>query len=310
VTGAGAKAWLNGLVTGFIPKPGRIGLVYFADERGRILTEMSVIALEEDNYMLITAATAEVHDFEVLSRSDKPDTVELSNVTDDFNTLIVSGPKSREVLAAAGFEADLTQGWLTHQTAKVDGHPCQLIRVSFAGELGWEVHTHGAEASQAAYEAVVAAGAKPFGMFALNSMRIEKGYRAWKGDLSTDYSLLEGGLERFVKLNKQADFVGKTALANELQQGAKKGFVTLVVEGGDFDAPYMSTIWQGDQVVGEVTSSAYGYRSEQHIALGVVKKGLDAAGTKLEVEIFGTRHAAIVQDGQSVWDPENTRLRA
>ena len=309
VRGAGAKAWLNSLITGYMPKPGRIGLVYFADDRGRILTEMSVIALDEDNYMLITAATAETHDFDVLAKSNKPDGVELSNVTEDFNTLIVSGPKSREVLQAAGLEADLSQGWLTHQTATIGDHPCQLIRVSFAGELGWEVHTHGPEASKAAYEALIRAGAKPFGMYALNSMRIEKGYRAWKGDLSTDYSLLEGGLKRFVKLNKKADFPGKTALLNEQQQGSVKGFVTLIVEGGDFDAPYMSTVWSGDEVVGEITSSAYGYRSQKHIALGVVKKGLDAPGTALEIEIYGTRHKAVVHDNQAVWDPANERLQ-
>lgn len=309
VKGQGAKAWLNAMVTGYIPKPGRIGLVYFADERGKILTEMSVMAIEEDFYFLITAATAENHDFDLLALSDKPDTVELSNVTNDFNTLIVSGPTSREVLTSAGFEADLDQPWLTHQTAKFGDTHCQLVRVSFAGELGWEVHSMTADAS-AHYQAVLSAGAKPFGMYALNSMRIEKGYRAWKGDLSTDYTLLEGGLERFVKLGKQADFPGKTALANELQQGSAKGFVTLIVEGGAFDAPYMSTVWRGDEVVGEITSSAYGYRADQHIALGVVKKGLDVAGTELEIEIYGTRHKAVVNDDQCVWDPENARLRA
>ena len=310
VEGAGAKAWLNGLVTGYLPKPGRIALVYFADDRGRILTEMSVMAIAEESYVLITAATAENHDFEILANSDRPATVELSNVTEDFNTLILSGPKSREILQAAGFEADLSQGWLTHQSATLGALSCQLVRVSFAGELGWEIHTHGAEAATKVYEAVLAAGAKPFGMYALNSMRIEKGYRAWKGDLSTDYTLFEGGLERFVKLGKQADFVGKAALANERQQGSAKGFVTLIVEGGDCDAPYMSTLWQGEQVVGEVTSATYGYRAQQHIALGVVTKGLDVAGTQLEIEIYGKRHKAVVQGSHCVWDPENARLRA
>ncbi len=307
--GPGAKAWLNGLVTGYVPKPGRLGLVYFANPRGEILTEMSVLALADDNYMLITAATAEAHDWAVLEQGNRPDGVELTNVTDAFNTLILTGPKSREVLTAAGFDADLAQPWLSHQTAKMAETPCQLVRVSFAGELGWEVHSR-TEDSAKLYTAILDAGARPFGMYALNSLRIEKGYRAWKGDLSTDYSLFEGGLDRFVKLGKQADFVGKTALANERQQGSKKGFVTLIVEGGDYDAPYMSTVWQGDQVVGEITSSAYGYRSQQHIALGVVKKGLDVAGTRLEIEIYGQRHAAVVHDHPSVWDPDNQRLQA
>ena len=184
-----------------------------------------------------------------------------------------------------------------------------LARVSFAGELGWEIHALNA-AIPAIYDAVIGAGATPFGMYALNSMRIEKGYRAWKGDLSTDYSLLEGGLERFVRLDKPQDFPGKAALQNEKQQGRKKGFVTLVVDAGDQDAPYMSTVWNGDEVVGETTSGDWGYRVNKSIALGVVKAELAVPGTELEVEIFGKRCKAVVQEDQPIWDPENERLRA
>ena len=309
VKGKGSKNWLNSLVTGFIPKESRIGLIYVADNRGRILTEMSVITLRDDNYMLITAAAAETHDFEVLAHSNKPQSVELTNVTEDYNTLILTGPKSRDILQLAGFEADLNQEWLTHQTAKLGEIYCQLVRVSFAGELGWEIHTK-VEDGATFYENLIAAGAKPFGIYALNSMRIEKGYRTWKGDLSTDYTMIEGGLERFVKLSKKADFPGKTALAKELQQGARKGFVTLIVDGGDYDAPYMSTVWQGNQIVGEITSATYGYRTCQHIALGMVRKGLDVPGTVLEIDIYGKRHKAVVHDGYCVWDSENARLRA
>jgi dimethylglycine dehydrogenase len=119
-----------------------------------------------------------------------------------------------------------------------------LARVSFAGELGWEIHAANAEIP-AIYDAVLGAGAKPFGMFALNSLRIEKGYRAWKGDLSTDYSLLEGGLDRFIRFDKPQDFTGKAALLAEKQRGVKKRFVTLTVDAGAADAPYMSTLWHG-----------------------------------------------------------------
>lgn len=308
VHGKGARAWLNSLITGYLPKPGRIGLVYFATSKGKILTEMSAIAHAEDDYTLITAAAAENHDFEVLWRANPPTGVSIGNLTSEYNTLIVAGPSSRSVLEAAGFIGNLDSPWLSHHEAKFSGQACRLVRVSFAGELGWEVHTQGEALSQAVYDSILKAGAKPFGMYALNSMRIEKGYRAWKGDLSIDYTLFEGGLGRFVKLNKISDFVGKAALANELQQGSAKGFVTLLVDGGNYDAPYMSTIWSGDEVVGEVTSSTFGYRTGKHIALGVVKKGFDFAGAKLSIEIFGQRHKAVVHNCQSVWDPENVRL--
>jgi len=198
--------------------------------------------------------------------------------------------------------------WLSIQDATVAGHPARLARVSFAGELGWEIHASMAAMSDI-YEAVLAGGAKPFGMFALNTMRIEKGYKTWKGDLSSDYSLLEAGLERFVRLGKDQDFPGKAALAAEHQRGSAKAGVALVIEAGSADAPPMSSIWKDGVVVGEATSGAYGYRTDASIALGVVKAEFGAVGTELEVEIFGEMCAAKVV-AMPLWDPANDRIRA
>ena len=151
----------------------------------------------------------------------------------------------------------------------------------------------------------------PFGMYALNSLRIEKGYRAWKVDLSTDYSLLEGGMERFIKFDKPQDFLGKAALLVEKQQGSKKRFVTLVMdEDCAADAPYMSTVLYDGKVVGETTSGAYGYRVNKSIALAMVRSDLAAAGTKVIVNIFGQNVAATVQDNAPLWDAKNSRIRA
>ncbi|WP_171205292.1 FAD-dependent oxidoreductase [Ruegeria sp. HKCCA0235A] len=307
VKGEGAAEALRGLVTGGLPKVGRINLVYIADDRGRILTEMSCMRLGEDDFVMITAATAQWHDRDILMNA-MPAGVTVEDVTTTRDTLIVTGPKSREILSGLT-DADLSLGWLTHQAATVAGQPAHLIRVSFAGELGWEVHALN-EHMPAIYDAILAAGAKPFGMYALNSLRIEKGYRAWKGDLSTDYSLLEGGLERFIKFDKPQDFPGKAALLAEKQRGVKKSFVTLVVEAGDCDAPYMSCIWQGDQIVGETTSGAWGYRVGKSVALGMIKADLANPGTELEVEIYGEKCRAVVQEDQPLWDPINERLRA
>ena len=135
--------------------------------------------------MLITAATAQWHDGELI-RSSVPDTVTVRETTTERDTLIVTGPTARDVLSGIT-DADLSQGWLTHQFATVAGQKAFLIRVSFAGELGWEIHAENA-AMPPIYDAVLAAGAKPFGMYALNALRMEKGYRTWKGDLSTDYT--------------------------------------------------------------------------------------------------------------------------
>ena len=310
VEGEGALDWLRTMVAGPIARVGRIGLLYFPDDKGRILTEMSIIRLDDDKFVLITAATAEDHDLEWLTRNMPAGAkFTITNKTSTTDTFIVAGPKSREMLAPIVEGADLNQPWLTFQPGKIAGVDLFLVRVSFTGELGWEVHVPFENAAKV-YEAIIGQGVKPFGMFALDSMRIEKGYRAWKGDLSTDYTLLEGGLERFVKLDSAYDFKGKAAIQAEKQRGVKKQFVSLKVDAGDFDAPYMSCVWAGDKIVGETTSGAWGYRVGHSVALGMVAPEFAAPGTELEVEMFGERYKAVVAEDQAQWDPANERLRA
>ncbi|PYG30525.1 GcvT family protein [Pelagimonas varians] len=305
--GEGAAEWLRTQVAGALPKAGRMNLIYFSDNRGRIVTEMSCIRHGEDDFTLMTASVAQWHDFELLWRN-LPDGLELADISRDFTTLLVTGPQSRDLLAGMS-DADLAAGWLSLQTAVVAGHEAALTRVSFAGELGWEVHVPTANAAEV-YTAIRDAGATPFGMFALDSMRIEKGYRTWKGDLSTDYTMFEGGLGRFVRLNKAQDFPGKAALQVEAQTGPKKTFVTMIVDAPEADAPYMSTVWHDGKVVGETTSGNYGYRVNASIALGVIRTELAVPGTELEIDIFGKMCRAVVQEDKPLWDPENERLRA
>ena len=307
LTGDGAAEWLRGRIAGGLPKVGRMNLGYFPDSRGRILTEMSIIRHSEDHFTLITAATAQWHDGEML-RNALPDGLTLTDHTTEYSTLIVTGPKSRDLLAPLT-DGDLSSGWLTHQKATVAGKAAALLRVSFAGELGWEVHAAIADMPKI-YQAILGAGAKPFGMYALDSLRLEKGYRTWKGDLSTDYSLFEGGLDRFVRLDKPQDFPGKAALMNEKQQGVKKRFAILKVDAGASDAPYMSTLWHDGQVVGETTSGNWGYRVGHSIAHAMLRADLTEPGTEVEVEIYGERRRATVMPDQPLWDPENERLRA
>ena len=309
VQGPGADDWLRGLVAGALPKVGRVGLVYFADDRGRIVTEMSVTREAEDLFVLVTAATAQWHDREWLERHmPKGAQFTLEDWTDRMSTLIVTGPKSRELLATI-CAADLTLPWLSFQESEIAGGWVALLRVSFAGELGWEFHAENAD-MPAIYDSVLSAGAKPFGMWALNSLRIEKGYRAWKGDLSTDYTLFEGGLDRFVKLDKPQDFPGKAALSREKQRGSARRFVTLRVDVAEADAPYMSTLWHDGDIVGETTSGAWGYRINASVALGMLRTDLAQPGTEIEVEIYGQRRRAVVQPDAPLWDPTNARLRA
>jgi len=310
--GKGSRDWLSWLSASVIPNPGRIGLAYFADTKGRLVTEMSIMALDEDSFILITAAAAQWHDREWLEKHLPKNTdIAIEDITEQYHCQILTGPKSRDILAQVT-DADLTKSWLSHQETTIAGKPCRLVRVSFAGELGWEVHSSMEDNPTIFYtiwQAGQRFGLRLFGMWALDSLRLEKGYRSWKVDLSTDYTLLQADLERFIQWEK-SDFLGKQALLAEKAQGLKKTFATLTVDCKHYDAPYMASIYYDDEIVGEVTSGGYGFRIEKSIALGMLRRDLNKPGIQLEINIYGKKYPATVQPNVPLWDFHNRRIRA
>lgn len=308
VEGSGASEFLLSKISGNLPAIDRMNLAYFPDERGRVLTEMSIMRHDLNKFTLITAGAAQWHDYEILKLGiNKNQNVEVSDITNNWTCLIVTGPNSRSLINSIS-NADLTLPWLSLQNAKIENKPILLARVSYAGELGWEIHAKNEDMSLI-YEKVLSEGATPFGMFALDSLRVEKGYRAWKGDLSTDYSLLESGLERFIKFDKKEVFPGKQSLLSEKQRGSVKKFVSMIIKDNLCDAPYMSTIWHDGKIIGEVTSGAYGHRVNASIALGMVKTDLAISGQTVSVDIFGNDFPAIIQNSGPLWDPNNEVLK-
>jgi dimethylglycine dehydrogenase len=312
VSGQGLVAWLRTVVTGTIPRIGRMSLVYICDSQGRIVSELSAIRPAEEEVLLMAGAGAQWHDIELLQKYLPADgSITIEDRSADQTALVLTGPRSRDILSQV-CDADLTSPWLTHQRTTIAGRTVFAMRVSYVGELGWELHVSLADVAEV-YASVTAVGADhglvPFGMYAMDSMRIEKGYRSWKQDLSTDYTMLEGGLERFVKFDKP-EFVGREALLRQKQAGIEQAFATLVIEAGECDAPYLATIWNGDDRVGLVTSGSYGHRIDASVALSVVRTDCAQPGTELEVEIFGVRCAAVVQLDVPLYDPDNEKLRA
>ena len=308
VEGFGASEFLLSKISGSLPSIGRMNLAYFPDERGRVLTEMSIMRHDVNKFTLITAGAAQWHDCEILqSGLNKIQNVEVSDITNDWSCLIVTGPKSRDLMSRIS-NADLTLPWLSLQNTSIGNKHILLARVSYAGELGWEIHAK-IEDISLIYDKVLEAGATPFGMYALDSLRVEKGYRAWKGDLSTDYSLLESGLERFIKFDKKEIFPGKQSLLKEKQRGSVKKFVTMIIKENECDAPYMSTIWHEGKIIGEVTSGAYGHRVNASIALGMVNTDLATSGKNVTVDIFGNEYPATIQNPGPLWDPQNEALK-
>lgn len=310
--GAGAADWLKTVIAGGLPKVGRVGLAYVASNEGRILSEFTVTRLAADEFLLLGAGSGEWHDLDLLKRYLPADgAITIENRTADWSALIVTGPKSREVIeAVADPDFDSTLPWLSVQPITLGMARGLALRVSYVGELGWELHFPISQVL-GVYEMLWAAGEahgiRDFGMYAMDSMRLEKCYRSWKQDLSTDWTLYEGGLDRFVKLDKE-DFPGKAALQKEKQQGSKERFVPLLLEETDSEAPYLASVWQNGAAVGLVTSCGYGHRIGKSIALATVRSDLSQEGTELEIDIYGVRRKAVVAS-EPLYDPQNARLR-
>ncbi len=314
VTGSGSAAWLDGLISGALPSVGRIGLSYFCNENGHIITEMTITRISDDHFRLTGPAPGEWHDQDWLQQHLPTDgSVTLENVTKATGTLVLAGPKSRDVLSQVT-QADLTNDsfkWLTAQSIEVAGVSVHALRVNYVGELGWELHAPVDDIVKlydALWTAGEAHGIRDFGAYAMESMRLEKCYRAWKQDLSAELSPLDVSLDRFVKLSKEG-FIGKAALEKIAENGSTYRFVPMLLEGNPTDAPYGSPIWSGGVEVGFVSSSGYGHRIGRQIALAFIETDKSGEGTEVEIECLGQRQPAVIAT-EPLFDPKNERLRA
>jgi dimethylglycine dehydrogenase len=314
VEGERAEAWLDRLVCGRLPRPGRIALTWTLNARGGILSEFTITRFSATRFLLISAAAAEWHDIDGLTKHLPTDgSVRLQNVTTRYGSLILAGPRARDALSKIT-DADLSNAgfpWLSAREITVGYAKMLALRVNYVGELGWELHAP-VESMVAAYEALARAGEpyglQDFGMYAMDSLRLEKGYRGWKGDLTHEYTPLMAGLDRFVAFDKP-DFIGKAALLAERRAGPKERLVTLVFdEAGDCDPPYCSPVFAGSERVGLTVSAGYGHAVGKAIALAYVRTDCAALGTPLSVEILGRRASAQVNP-DAVYDADNLRLK-
>ncbi len=317
VTGAGAGAWLDHMVAGRVPKKdGRTALNYFCAENGGIVSEMTISHVAPGRYWLLTTAAGERHDEDWLRDhlSAGGGAVQIANRSAEFGTLVIVGPRSRDVLAPLT-TASLDNAafpWLAVRSIDVAGVPVVAMRVNYVGELGWELHVpmpRMAAVYDSVWNAGIAHGIADFGLYAMDSLRLEKCYRGWKGDLTRDYTPFMASLDRFVVLDKPGGFIGQGALQREAATGPRERFVPLIVDAADADAAAVSIVFDGDATVGLVTSGGFGYRIGKSIALAYVRSDLAVAGTSLSVEILGERRRAVVAT-ESLYDPENLRLRA
>jgi len=317
VKGSGAEAWLESILANTIPKKiGRIGLCHMLALNGGVRAEFTVYKTGPQSYYLVSAGAFENHDHDYLFKLKPNDgSVVVQRITTQQGVLVLAGPRARDVLQKLT-DTDLSHKafpWLTGQFINVGYAQANAIRVNFVGELGWELH-HPIEMQNYIFDQLMAAGEefgiKPFGIRAMDSMRLEKSYRLIPREMSIEYSALESGLDRFVRLDKESDFIGKQALIDWKKSGFVNGFVTIEVHGvTDTDARGSEAIYKDGALVGRATSGGYGWRCQKSLALGLVNTDLSEIGTELEIEILGVMYKATVIE-ESPFDPQNERLRS
>jgi len=226
---------------------------------------------------------------------------------------VLAGPKSRDVLAALP-GADLTNEsfrWLTGQEIDVAGVTVRAMRVNYVGELGWELHP-AMEDLPTLYEAIWKAGQEhgiaDFGLYAVNSLRIEKGYRGWGAELTNEVTMLDADMKRFLKLDKE-DFTGKAATLAQNEEERSLQLIYFEVDATDSDVRGNEPIFSGEQCVGLTTSGGYGHFVGKSLGFGYVPPALSEPGTELQIGLLDERCTArILKD--PAFDPANERLRA
>jgi dimethylglycine dehydrogenase len=318
VSGPGAEAWLDGLVANKVPaKVGRMALSHALTVRGGIRSEFTITKLGPDRFYVVSAGAAERYDGDFLVRALPADgSVALSNITGSRGCFVLGGPDSRAVLAKLT-DTPLDNAsfpWLTGQIIEVGfASDVYALRVNFVGALGWELHFP-VEYAHGLFDALFAAGAEfgigMVGMRAMESLRMEKSYRMWGSDLTTDYTPYEAGLDRFVRMSKGA-FVGREALARQVAAGIPNRFVTMEVHGvTDADPLGNEPLFDGKgKMIGRATAGYYGHCLQKSLAIGYVKPDFAAVGTEIGIEILGERRRATVIV-ESPYDPENLALKA
>ena len=317
ISGPGAEAFLDHLVANKLPKKvGRVALCHALTERGGVHSEFTIQRESDDSFYLVSAGAAQRLDHDWIKKHMPQDgSVRYDNITNSIGVLVLAGPKARDILQKLT-RADLSNEafpWLSSRLIDVKLAPAMAFRMNFVGELGWELH-HPIEYQNHIFDALMEAGAehglKPFGIRAMDAMRLEKSYRLVGTELSIEYAALESGLDRFVHLNK-GDFKGRQKLSEWQEKGFQNTMVTLEVhDTTDADAIGGNPIRTPDgEVVGRATSGGYGFRLEKSLALAMVRPDLAQEGTELMIDILDQRLRATVV-AESPFDPANDRLRA
>jgi len=319
ISGSGALAFLQRICANQMDRPtGAVTYTQILNHRGGIECDVTITRLEEDGFRLITGTAFGAHDLSwlrgQLAQGPEGDAVRLADVTSAYVCLGLWGPRARSILAAvtpAKLENDVFP-YLTAQEIAVGDVPCLASRVTYVGELGWELYCpseFGLRLWDTLWEAGAPRGMVVGGYRAIESLRLEKGYRAWGSDITPETTPDEAGLSFAVRLGRETPFVGREALITGRAAGQTRKLCCLILEDPRSVALGGEPVRHGERIVGRVTSGGYGYTVGRSIAYVYLPMAPAGEGTGLAVEVFGQWIPAAVV-GEPLWDPKGARIRA
>lgn len=312
IRGVDARRFLERVMAGRIPGPGRISLSPMLSPKGKLYGDLTVACLGEQEFKIFgSGAAQEMHRRWFESHLDGYD-LQYRNESSRYHGIGLSGPRARELLARISRD-DVSAGALKFRDIRrcfVAGVPAILTRLSFSGELGYEIYVE-PEYQLKLYQSILEAGSdldlRHYGARALMSMRLEKSWGVWTLDFRPDFTAAESGLDAFIDWDR--DFIGKQAALREREQGPAKRLVVMTVETADIDVSNDEAILKDGECVGYVTSGGYAHHLGKSMAMGYVPAALAEDGMLLEVELNGEIYPARLV-AEAVYDPTGGRIRS
>ena len=310
VTGAGARDWLNRIMAGRIPQPGRISLTPMLSPKGRLIGDFTVSCLAEDRFQLTASYGSQAYHFRWFKQHEV-DGVTIENISDKRNGFQIAGPKARDVLAACT-RADISDfKFLDVRPMSIGMTECLVQRVSYTGDLGYEIYCD-PMAQRQLWETLWTEGQNhgmvPFGMRAMMSLRLDKFFGSWLSEFSPDYTAAETGLDRFISFKKDTDFIGRKPAEDERDSGPARQLAAFEVEAEDADVQGYEPIWLDGSVQGFCTSGGYSHFAGKSIALGFLPTERITEGLAVEIEILGQmRPAKLITT--PLFDADGARMR-
>ncbi|MFZ7090681.1 GcvT family protein [Primorskyibacter sp. 2E233] len=309
VTGPKARDWLDRIMAGRIPVPGRLALNPMLAPSGRIIGDFTVSCLDEQTFQLTASYGAQAYHMRWFL-SHQEDGVTIENISDKLNGFQLAGPNAKAVLSACTRDS-VDLNFMDIRAMTIGMTDCLVQRVSYTGDLGYEIYCDPMaqrQLWQVLWQAGQTYGMQPFGMRAMMSLRLDKFFGSWGAEFSPDYTCAETGLDRFIAWSKPAQFIGRAAAEAERASPPERVSVAFMVEAEDADVQAYEPVWIGGKVLGFCTSGGYSHHAKASIALALIPRDLAKPGLEAEIEILGKLCKARLLD-RALFDADGTRMR-